>query len=62
MPQEKRQIAAIMFTDIEGYTAMMGQDEENTLKLIQKNRALQKPLIEKYKGKWLKEMGDGVLG
>jgi len=56
-----RKLAVIMFTDIAGYTALMGRDEENTLKLIQKNRALQKPLIEKYKGKWLKEMGDGVL-
>ena len=56
-----RRLAAIMFTDIAGYTATMGDDEKHALYLLQLNRALQKPLIEKYGGKWLKEMGDGVL-
>ncbi len=56
-----RQLAAIMFTDIVGFTALMGKDVEYGLNLIRKNRLIQKPLIEKYNGKWLKEMGDGVL-
>ena len=29
----KRKLAAIMFTDIEGYTAMMQEDEKRTTKL-----------------------------
>src|SRR6476659_7708851 len=56
-----RQLAAIMFTDIVGYTALMGEDEEKAFAFLQKNRALQKPLIEKFNGKYIKEMGDGIL-
>jgi class 3 adenylate cyclase/TolB-like protein len=58
---QERRLAAIMFTDIVGYTALMGSDTQKALDLLHKNRAIQKPLIEKYGGKWLKEMGDGIL-
>ena len=61
MTIKKRQLAAIMFTDIVGFTTMMGRDENKTLELLHNNRDLQKPLIEKHGGRWLKEMGDGVL-
>ena len=60
MPQS-RQLAAIMFTDIVGYTALMGDDEQRAFELLNKNRLLQKTLIEQYGGKWIKELGDGVL-
>ena len=50
-----------MFTDIAGYTALMGSDEQQAFALLRKNRDLQKPLVEKHGGAWLKEMGDGVL-
>jgi TolB-like protein/class 3 adenylate cyclase/Tfp pilus assembly protein PilF len=56
-----RQLAAIMFTDIAGYTALMGSDERKAFELLNQNRRLHKPLIETYGGKWIKEMGDGVL-
>src|SRR5450432_775033 len=58
---QNRQLAAIMFTDIVGYTALMGDDEGKAFELLRRNRQLQKPLIEQYKGKWIKEFGDGVL-
>ena len=60
MPQT-RQLAAIMFTDIVGYTALMGNDEQKAFELIKKNRELQKPIIEQYNGRWIKELGDGVM-
>lgn len=50
-----------MFTDIVGYTALMGDDEQVAIEILNKNRRLQKPLIEQYEGKWIKELGDGVL-
>lgn len=56
-----RQLAVIMFTDIVGYTALMGKDEENTLRILNKNRELQKPIIEEFNGRWIKELGDGVM-
>src|SRR5215467_3575446 len=56
-----RQLAAIMFTDIVGYTALMGEDEQKAFALLRKNRLLHKPVIEKYGGIWIKEIGDGIL-
>jgi len=47
------------FTDIVGYTALMGKDEDKAFQLLRKNRNLHRPLIKKYRGKWLKEMEDG---
>lgn len=64
MPTKKssvRKLAAIMFTDIVGYTALMGRDTERALILVRTNRKIQKELIERYNGVWLKEMGDGSL-
>jgi len=58
---QSRQLAAIMFTDIVGYTALMGKDQQKAMQLLDRNRILQKPLIEKSRGKYLKEMGDGLL-
>jgi adenylate cyclase len=60
MPQS-RQLAAIMFTDIVGYTALMGDDEQKALELLRRNRQLQQPLIKQFNGTWIKEIGDGVL-
>ena len=57
----ERRLAAIMFTDIVGYTALMGSDVEKALELLRRNREIQIPLIKKHGGKWLKEMGDGTL-
>lgn len=56
-----RQLAAIMFTDIAGYTALMGRDEQKAFEILRKNREIQKPLIKRYNGTWIKELGDGVL-
>ncbi len=58
---QSRQLAAIMFTDIVGYTALMGNDEQKAFDLLNKNRVLQKPVIEQFNGRWIKELGDGVL-
>lgn len=54
-------LSAIMFTDIMGYTAMMGQDEGRAMSILDRNQKLIRPLVEKYNGQWLKELGDGNL-
>lgn len=56
-----RQLAAIMFTDIVGYTALMGSDEHKAFECLNKNREIQRPIIEQYSGRWIKELGDGVM-
>ncbi len=56
-----RQLAAIMFTDIVGYTSLMGEDEKKAFDLMNDNRLFQKSIIEEYGGKLIKEMGDGIM-
>ena len=56
-----RKLAAIMFTDIVGYTQQMSENEDKAFQLIQKKRSLLLPLLEKYEGKLIKEIGDGTL-
>jgi adenylate cyclase len=58
---QTRQLAAIMFTDIVGYTSLMGDDEQKAFELLKKNRQVQKPVIETFNGKLIKELGDGIL-
>jgi adenylate cyclase len=58
---QTRQLAAIMFTDIVGYTALMGRDEQKAFDFLNKNRQIQKPIIDQHGGHWIKELGDGVL-
>ena len=41
MTEAKRQLAAIMFTDIVGYTAMMGKDSNKTLELVRQSKKIQ---------------------
>jgi len=58
---QTRQLAAIMFTDIVGYTALMGNDEQKAFELLKINREIQKPIVEQFNGRWIKELGDGVM-
>ena len=57
----ERKNAAIMFTDIVGYTQLTSKDEEKAFQLIKKKRELLLPLLEKHSGKLIKEIGDGTL-
>lgn len=58
---QKRRLAAIMFSDIVGYTSLMGSDEKKAFDFLRKNRLIHWRLIRKYRGRLLKEMGDGIL-
>ncbi len=40
MPEATHQLAAIMFTDIVGYTALMGKDEQKAIRLLDKNLSI----------------------
>ncbi len=56
-----RQLAVIMFTDIVGFTSLMGKNETQTFDILDKNRAIHLPTIEKFNGKFIKELGDGIM-
>ena len=56
-----RQLAAIMFTDIQGYTALMQKDEENAIKIRKRHREVFESVTEKYNGEILQYYGDGTL-
>jgi TolB-like protein len=56
-----RRLAAIMFTDIVGYTAMTQADEKGALRLLREQEALVWPLLELHRGRKVKSMGDGLL-
>ena len=60
MPIE-RKLAAIMFTDIAGYTALSAKDETSALKLLDIQKLILTPIIKEFNGTLHKEMGDGLL-
>ena len=61
MPDPKRKLAAIVFTDIEGFTELSASNEPAALELLNTQRDTLKPIVEKHGGEWLKEIGDGLL-
>ena len=57
---QERRLAAIIFTDIVGYTALMGSDEDRAFEVLARNREIHNELVEKYNGTLIKEMGDNL--
>ena len=55
------QLAAIMLTDIVGHGHLVDQNQALTNQIIAKNKEIQKPLIEKHRGRWLKDLTKGSL-
>jgi adenylate cyclase len=60
MPQS-RQLAAIMFTDIEGYTAIMQQNEQKAIMLKDRHRLILENEHRKFNGHIIQYYGDGTL-
>ena len=58
---EKHKLAAIVFTDIVGYTQQMDADEQHTMKLLERQKEIVYPAVKAYNGQVLKEIGDGLL-
>jgi adenylate cyclase len=56
-----RRLAAIMFTDMAGYTASSEADEAGTLKLLREQEELVRPLLSAHQGREVKSTGDGFL-
>ena len=58
---QTRQLAAIMFTDIVGYTKLMEESESSALQLRQRHREVFELVTLEYEGKIINYYGDGTL-
>ena len=58
---QTRKLAAIMFTDIAGFTKKMSFDENVAISSVRKKRSIVLPLIKDNNGVFVKEIGDGTL-
>lgn len=59
--QHTRQLAAIMFTDMVGYTALMQQNEQLAIQKRNRSKAIFEDALSKYQGKLLQHYGDGTM-
>jgi len=57
----KRELAAIMFSDIASYTAIMGRDEQEGLEARNSHRELLRTILPRFNGRLLGDLGDGAL-
>ncbi len=58
---QPRQLAAIMFTDIVGYTAMMQANEQKAVAVIKHYNSTLEKLVHQFNGQVLNYYGDGSL-
>lgn len=58
---QQRKLAAIMFTDIVGYTAMMQEDETRAMAMRTRHREVFEKYHEEFNGDILQYYGDGTL-
>jgi class 3 adenylate cyclase len=56
-----RELAAIMFSDIVGYTALMGRDEREGLRAVREHREHLRAVLPQFNGRLIGEIGDGTL-
>jgi class 3 adenylate cyclase len=54
-------LAAIMFTDVEGFTTKMAENEVYALRLIQRDYDIMQQFCDRFDGRVLKSLGDGLL-
>jgi adenylate cyclase len=58
---EQRKLAAIMFTDMVGYSALSQRDSKLAVELLDEHRALLREIFPKFNGTEIKTIGDAFL-
>jgi class 3 adenylate cyclase/tetratricopeptide (TPR) repeat protein len=56
-----RKLAAIMFTDIKGFSKKMGEDEVAAMQVLRTHDAMMKAVVEKHGGVVIKSIGDSFM-
>jgi adenylate cyclase len=57
----KRKLSAILSADVKGYSRLMGEDEEATVRTITAYRKVIASVIQKYRGRVVDSPGDNIL-
>jgi adenylate cyclase len=57
----KRKLTAILSADVEGYSRLMGEDEDATIRTLTSYRELLSTLIQKHRGRVVDSPGDNLL-
>src|SRR5215470_2123096 len=58
---EQRKLAAIMFTDMVGYSALSQRDDKLALELLQEHREILRKIFPEFNGTEIKTIGDAFL-
>ena len=57
----ERRLAAVMFTDIVGYTSQAQKDEARALRMLEEHRKVVRPSLPRHHGMEIKTIGDSFL-
>lgn len=60
-PTPSTRLVAIVFTDMKGYSALMGQDEKRALALLEEHNRVVMPAFAAHGGRVVKTIGDAVM-
>ncbi len=61
LPDGERRLAAIMFTDMVGYTALTQSNESLAMEVLDRHNRLLMPFFPKFHGRGVKTIGDSFL-
>jgi adenylate cyclase len=61
MENVKRKLTAILSADVKGYSRLMGEDEELTLRMLRAYKEVMGSLIQQHRGRIVGSAGDSVL-